>query len=88
MIYDVLVKHVSEWEDIGKCLGFTEGELKNIKHQPMLIMSAPKSFLREMLSQWLQWGPGDGRGSPGYATKEMLSKALRKANLSELADKL
>lgn len=87
MIYGKLVDHVAEWEDIGKQLGFKEGELKGIKAKPMLMMEAPKSWLKEMLSQWLQWGPGDGRGSPGFATKEMLCTALKNANLSDVAEK-
>ena len=38
-----------------------------------------------MLSQWLQWTPGDGRGSTGYATRESLHAALLKANLGVVA---
>jgi hypothetical protein len=48
-------------------------------------MQAPKSFLVEMLSQWLQWAPGDGRGSAGFATRGSLRTALLKANLGQLA---
>ena len=51
----------------------------------LLTQSAPKSYLREMLSQWLQWAPGDGRGSTGYASKKSLRAALLKANLGQLA---
>ena len=60
--------------------------MDNIQSNPMLLtQSAPKSYLREMLSQWLQWAPGDGRGSIGYASKESLRAALLKANLGQLA---
>ena len=51
----------------------------------MLMMQPPKSWLGQMLSQWLQWAPGDGRGSTGFATKESLRAALLKANLGQLA---
>ena len=51
----------------------------------MLLMQAPESFLSEMLSQWLQWAPGDGRGSTGFATRESLRAALLRANLGQLA---
>ena len=62
--------------------------MNNIQSNPMLMLqSPPASWLSEMLSKWLQWGPGDGRGSPGFATKEMLCAALLKANLAQLADK-
>ena len=54
----------------------------------LLTQSPPKSFLREMLSQWLQWAPGDGRGSTGYATKESLHAALLRANLGQLAERI
>ena len=60
--------------------------MDNIQSNPMLLtQSAPKSYLREMLSQWLQWTPGDGRGSTGYASKKSLRAALLKANLGQLA---
>ena len=51
----------------------------------MLTASAPNSYLEEMLTQWLEWAPEDGRGSEGFATKETLRVALLKANLGQLA---
>ena len=51
----------------------------------LLTQSPPKSFLNEMLSQWLQWAPGDGRGSTDFATRESLRAALLRANLGQLA---
>ena len=51
----------------------------------MLMMQAPGSWLGQMLTQWLEWAPGDGRGSTGFATKETLHVALLKANLGQLA---
>ena len=68
-------------------LGFREGELTNIESNPVLqTQTPPKSWLRKMLSQWLQWSPGDGRGSKGYATIKSLKEALSEANLGRLAE--
>ena len=84
-MYDKLEDKAARWRDIGRALGFKEGEMDNIQSNPMLLtQSAPKSYLREMLTQWLQWAPGDGRGSTSYATKESLRAALLKANLGQL----
>ena len=40
-----------------------------IENTEVLALQAPSAFLRELLALWLQWAPGDGRGSPEYATK-------------------
>ena len=56
-----------------------------IQNTPMLMMQGSKSWLGDMLTQWLQWAPGDGRGSVGFATKKALHVALLKANLGQLA---
>ena len=66
-------------------LGFKELELKEIEHNIQLQLNAPKSYLRELLSQWLQWAPGDGRGSKNVATRKALCNALFKINLGRLA---
>ena len=85
-IYKKLELQASRWRDIGSALGFLEGELENIQSNPMLLtQSPPKSWLREMLTQWLQWAPGDGRGSSGFATRSSLRAALLKVNLGQLA---
>ena len=84
-IYYKLEGHATKWRDIGRALGFTEGEMDNIQSRPLLMQLAPNSWLGEMLTQWLEWAPGDGRGSTGFATKETLRVALLKANLGQLA---
>ena len=48
--------------------------------------TAPGSFLREMLAEWLQWAPSDGHGHSGYATIQALQEALRKAKLGVVAE--
>ena len=51
----------------------------------MLTQDPPKSYLREMLSLWLQWVPGDARGSGGFANKAALVAALNSINLAGVA---
>ena len=51
----------------------------------LFIQGAPRSYLRRMLSQWLQWGPGDGRGSAEFANKEALIAALFSIDLAQVA---
>lgn len=85
-IYEKLEDKAFKWRDIGRAIGFKQGEMDNIQSDPMLLtQSAPKSYLREMLSQWLQWAPGDRRGSASSATKESLRAALLNADLGQLA---
>ena len=55
--------HASKWREIGTHLGFLQGELDNIEHKPLLLNEGPKAWLREMLREWLEWAPGDSRGS-------------------------
>jgi hypothetical protein len=66
-------------------LGFKDQELDYIMSTPWLLTEAPQSWLRQMLTEWLEWAPGDGRGSIGFATKEALSGALQQANLGVVA---
>ena len=59
--------------------------MNNIRSNPTLTASAPNSYLEEMLTQWLEWAPGDERGSMGFATRKTLRVALLRANLGQLA---
>ena len=88
-ILETLKSSAWKWKDIGLALGFTYGELSMIECNPMLIVQHPPlSYLRHVLRHWLQWGPGDGRGSRGYATYGMLSAALWKVNMGAHASNL
>ena len=80
-LYRKLEPYATKWMDIGKALGFKDQELSWILSTPWLVQQAPGSWLGEMLSQWLEWAPGDGRDSRSFATKESLHAALLKANL-------
>ena len=84
-IYHKLEDYAAKWRDIGLTLGFKEGEMDNIQQNPFLFMEAPRSYLRVMLTQWLEWAPGDRRGSVGLATRDSLRTALLMTNLGHLA---
>ena len=71
----------AKWDDIGRYLGFIENELEIIRAKPLLLASAPDSWLNEMLSEWLQWAPGDARNSTKIATLEGLRNTLNKTGL-------
>ena len=54
----------------------------------MLLMQAPLSHLNDMLSDWYQWAPGDGRGSKDYATLGALKSAMSQTGLGRAAAEL
>ena len=74
------------WYEIGTGLGFTHNELSNI--QAKTLGGSPYKILSTILADWVQWVPGDGRGSQSYATRESLRTALKKAGLGVLAEQL
>lgn len=80
-----LTKHAAKWREIGIYLGFLDGELDNIQSKPLLMTNAPDSWLSAMLSEWLQWAPGDSRR---FATLEGLNIALRDTGLAATAHDL
>ena len=76
-----LTDYAMKWRLIGIHLGFRDGELDNIEGAPLLLQEAPVSWLCKMLSLWLEWAPGDSRGSTQYATLNALKAALQSAAL-------
>ena len=80
--------HSSKWRQIALGLGFTDPELKNIESTPLLLTTGPYGYLCEVLSSWLQWAPGDARGSRNYTTLELLGEAVDRAGLGRLATEL
>ena len=74
-----------KWREIGIHLGFLPGELDNIGARPNLSQGAPVSWFGAMLESWLQWAPGDCRGSTSFATLEDLKVALGEAGLGASA---
>ena len=85
---DSLDIHAAKWKDIGRNLQFLPGELANIEARPILLQTAPKSYLHAMMEEWLQWAPGDHRGSKNFATLEALQLALSKSGLGAAATEL
>ena len=83
-----LTKHAAAWKEIGTYLGFTQGQLDNIQANQFLAMNSPASWLSAMLAQWLQWAPGDSRGSTSFATLENLKTALNQTGLGATAHDL
>ena len=83
-----LSKDAAKWRDIGIHLGFGTNELDIIQSKPALYTRAPMSWLQETLSQWLQWAPGDSRGSTSFATLENLKTALHRVELGATAHDL
>ena len=83
-----LSSDAAKWRDIGIYLGFTTNELDIIQSKPALYTQGPTSWLQEILSQWLQWAPGDSRGSTSFATLETLKTALSRVGLGATAHHL
>ena len=77
--------HASRWRDIAAHLGFFQEELDRIQRTPTLLNQGPSSYLSEVLSQWLQWAPGDGRGSTDFAKLSALKLALSATGLGHTA---
>ena len=85
ILYGQLSEYASKWAEIGIHLGFRCSELNNIEAKPALFYKGPKGFLLQMLSDWLEWAPGDERGSNQYATLEALKRAVSSAGLGATA---
>ena len=83
-----LTNHAAKWRVIGIHLGFLPGELANIEARPNLSQGAPVSWFAAMLEDWLQWAPGDSRGSTSFATLVDLKIALSEAGLGASAHDL
>ena len=87
-LFQLLKKHAAKWKEIGMQLGFLPGELSNIESRPNLTSGAPVSWLGALLEEWIQWAPGDGRGSTSFATLEKLKVALNESGLGATAHDL
>jgi hypothetical protein len=77
-----------KWREIGTHLNFQQEELNNIQAKPLLMNDAPKSWLSALLSDWMEWAPGDSRGSTNYANLEDLKSAVSKAGFGVVAAQL
>ena len=77
-----------KWKEIGTFLGFSRDEIHNIEANPLLFSNRFYSYLQAMLSEWIQFAPGDSRGSTNFATLEHLQAATNYAGLAIVADRL
>ena len=90
----------SNWRAIGSQLGFSTRELDDIKKTRDSLVSyviksnsEPDLILGEtadictiiMLDEWLQWHPGDSRGSTSFPTYSTLQKSLFYAGCGNIA---
>ena len=87
MLLNKLKDHAWQWRDIGSSLGFRQGELNNIQAS-IQQQDVPVGCLRAMLPQWLQWAPGDNRGSSSFATLNALKTALKDCGLAAIASNI
>ena len=87
-LIEQLGPHAANWKEIGTYLGFSQPELTLIQSSPVHFMGAPGSWLSAMLEAWLEWKPGDKRGSSESASLESLKEAVSKARLGKTAAEL
>ena len=88
ILFEKLTLYAARWDVIATHLSFKQPELKKIRAMPGLFEGAPSSWLKEMLTQWLQQKPGDKRGTTDYPTLENLKLALDKTGLAAFAANL
>jgi ankyrin repeat protein/GTPase SAR1 family protein len=88
LLIEQLSNYATKWREIGTFLKFKQEELDIIQDKPYLQSSAPISWLSALISNWMQWAPGDSRGSTTYANLEDLKSAVSKAGLGVVADEL
>ena len=78
----------AKWRRIGSYLGFHQEELNIIVARPSLQSGAPQSWLFTMLSEWMEWAPGDSRESKNYANLDDLKTAVSRAGFGVVASEL
>ena len=77
--------HAAKWRELGTYLGFKQGELDKIQSNMLPSTDFTTSCLTDMLTKWLQWAPGDSRGSTSFATLEALKAALNEVGFGVTA---
>jgi hypothetical protein len=76
----------AKWKLIAQSLRFTHNEISAIEANPRNVQ--PNSYLDNVVGVWLEWAPGDARGSEDYATLEQLQIAVNKAGYGAIASEL
>jgi hypothetical protein len=86
-LLNLMLNFSDKWNEIGLGLGFVPSELNQIINKPLLLTSAPASFLRTLLGQWVQWPTKE---HPTKPTLKALCEALRGslAGLGSLAEQV
>ena len=54
-LVNLIHNYSDKWNFIGLKLGFVQPELNLIYNNPSLFVSAPVSYLNNLLNQWVQW---------------------------------
>ena len=73
-----------QWQAIGGTLGFLYSDLTIIQQSPLLIPEGSTGYMRQMLSQWLNWAPPNHP----WPTLEALEAALQSSGSESLAFQL
>ena len=81
VLCEILKPHATNWREIGQHLGFLPGDLDNIQAAPLLLQTAPVSWMNVMLENFLQEREGGAKVS-------VLEAALNKAGLGVTASQL
>jgi hypothetical protein len=74
-----------KWKEIAQSLQFKYPEIEEIATHRS---GQPSSCLSDVIGKWLEWAPGDNRGSSEYATREQLLVAVEKAGFGRLASEV
>ena len=78
----------AKWREIGTFLEFHQDELDIIQANSMLQSGSPHTWLSTLISKWIEWAPGDSRGSTKYANLQDLKSAISKAGYGVIAEQL
>ena len=84
---------LSQWKMVGLQLGFSEKELSDVpgKADDSIWKFSDEEFnydgkiFKQMLKEWVEWYPGDSRGSTKFATYSDLQNALIKTGFGNVA---
>ena len=78
-----------KWSFIGLGLGFIQPELNQIRAMPSLLTTAPKSYLTELLSKWVQWPTENHPTKPTLSTlcEALRSSSVGLGSLAELVER-
>ena len=80
-----LKKCSTDWRTIGTHLGFKSGELDSIWARSIQNLEGVEGSFRIILEWWMEWIPGDHRGSVQAATLEALRDAVCRAGYGQTA---